>query len=279
MPTVLITGASRGIGRELVTHLAAAGWDVIAGVRTAADAEAVTAIDPRRVSTVLLDVTDDDHVAALPDALPARLDAVVNNAGIVVAGPVEALDSAAWRHQFEVNVFGQLAVTRAVLPKLRETRGRVVFVSSVNGRLSIPMLGAYSASKFALEGAADALRVELRPWGVAVAVVEPAQTDTDMWRLADTMVTDTEAGLSAGYRAMYAGHIAGMKKFVPAARRMTVPAAKVAAVVDRALTARRPKARYVVGVGPRLQIVLMSNVPVRLRDQAIGLIAGVPRRR
>ncbi|MCZ8382602.1 SDR family NAD(P)-dependent oxidoreductase [Mycobacterium sp. CPCC 205372] len=277
MPTVLITGASRGIGRQLVAHLAAAGWDVVAGVRTAADAEAVAAID--RVSTVLLDVTDEAHIAALAGALPARLDAVVNNAGIVVAGPVEAIDPAAWREQFEVNVFGQLAVTQAVLPKLRASRGRVVFVSSVNGRLSVPMLGAYSASKFALEGAADALRVELRPWGVAVAVVEPAQTDTDMWRLADTMVTDTEAGMSAEFAALYAGHIAGMKKFVPAARRMTVPAAKVAAVVERALTARRPKARYIVGVGPRLQVTFMSNVPVPVRDRIIGLIAGVPRRR
>jgi NAD(P)-dependent dehydrogenase (short-subunit alcohol dehydrogenase family) len=277
MPTVLITGASRGIGRELVTHLAAAGWDVVAGVRTAADAEALTVIG--RVSTVLLDVTDEGQIAALAGALPARLDAVVNNAGIVVAGPVEAVDPAAWREQFEVNVFGQLAVTRAVLPKLRASRGRVVFVSSVNGRLSVPMLGAYSASKFALEGAADALRVELRPWGVAVSVVEPAQTDTDMWRLADTMVTDTEAGMPAEYAALYAGHIAGMKKFVPAARRMTVPAAKVAAVVERALTARRPKARYIVGVGPRLQVAFMSYVPVSVRDRVIGLIAGVPRRR
>jgi NAD(P)-dependent dehydrogenase (short-subunit alcohol dehydrogenase family) len=279
MSTVLITGASRGIGRQLVAHLAAAGWDVVAGVRTAADAEAVTAIDPRRVSTVLLDVTDAAQIAALADALPARVDAVVNNAGIVVAGPIEALDPAGWREQFEVNVFGQLAVTRAVLPKLRASRGRVVFVSSVNGRLSVPMLGAYSASKFALEGAADALRVELRPWGIAVAIVEPAQTDTDMWRLADAMVTDTEAGMSAEIGALYAGHVAGMKKFIPAARRLTVPAAKVAAVVERALTARRPKARYVVGIGPRLQVAFMSNVPVPVRDRVIGLIAGVPGRR
>jgi NAD(P)-dependent dehydrogenase (short-subunit alcohol dehydrogenase family) len=277
MPTVLITGAARGIGRALVEHLATAGWEVIAGVRSDADAAAVSAIDG--VSAVLLDVTDEAQIAALSATLPDRLDAVVNNAGIAVAGPVEAISPADWRKQFEVNVFGQLAVTRAVLPPLRASRGRVVFVSSVNGQLSMPMLGAYSASKFALEAAADALRVEVKPWGVAVVVVEPAQTDTDMWRTADAMVADLEAGMSGEHRSLYAGHIAGMKRFVPMARKMTVPTSKVTAVVERALTVKRPRARYIVGTGPRTQVALMRNIPVPVRDQMMKLIAGVPRRR
>src|SRR6185295_15307115 len=179
MPSVLVTGASRGIGRSIAEHLASRDWDVIAGVRTEADAEAVAAANPRRITAITLDVTNAEHIAGLVGALPVRLDGIVNNAGVAVGGPMETVGTDDWRKQLEVNVIGQMAVTRAVLPRLRESRGRIVFISSVNGRLSMPMLGAYSASKFALEAAADALRMELQPWHISVSLVEPAQTDTD----------------------------------------------------------------------------------------------------
>lgn len=278
MPSVLVTGAGRGIGRAIVEHLAATGWDVIAGVRTKADAAAVTALDPQRISAVILDVTDAGHIDALEAALPPRLDAVVNNAGIAVAGPVEAVSSDDWRKQLEVNVIGQFAVTRAVLPKLRESRGRVIFISSVNGQLSSPMLGAYAASKFALEAGAEALRIELRPWGIPVVVVEPAQTDTDMWRKADDMVVELEAATPPALRALYAGHITGMKKFIPVSQKMAVPPAKVVAVVEEALTARKPKARYLVGLGTKVQVALMRNTPTAVRDRIVARVFGVPRR-
>lgn len=275
MSSVLVTGASRGIGRAIAEHLAATGWDVIAGVRTEADAQSLSA---PRLRAVILDVTDPEHLAALPEALPATLDAVVNNAGIVVAGPVETLGTDDWRKQFDVNVFGQFAVTRAVLPKLRAAQGRVVFISSVNGQLSVPLLGAYAASKFALEAGAEALRVEIKPWGVTVSVVEPAQTDTDMWRTADDMVKQLESGLSSEHRALYAKHIAGMKKFIPISRKLAVPTDKVVAVVVEALTARRPRARYIVGLGSRAQVALMTNIPAAVRDRIVARVAGVPRR-
>ncbi len=215
MPSVLVTGAARGIGRSITEHLAGLDFDVIAGVRTNADGAAVAAANPRRITPVLLDVTDAEHIGGLDDALPERLDGIVNNAGIAVTGPMETVSTEEWRNQLEVNVIGQLAVTRAVLPRLRASRGRIVFISSINGQLAMPMFGAYCASKFALEAAAEAMRMELRPWRIPVSVVEPAQTDTDIWRQADAEVERSEAALTADQRAMYAPHIEGMKKFVP----------------------------------------------------------------
>ncbi len=278
MPSVLVTGAARGIGKAIVEHLASTGWDVIAGVRSEDDANAITRVDPQRVSAVILDITDADHIAKLADALPPRLDAVVNNAGVAVGGPIETVTPEEWRKVLETNVIGQFAVTRAVLPKLRESKGRLLFISSVNGRIATPMLGPYSASKFALEAACDALRVELRGWGVSVVLIEPAQTDTDMWRTADSMVDDIEAAMSSQDRALYASHIAGMKKFVPRARKMASPTKKVVAVVEEALTARRPKARYVVALLPKLQTVLVTNMPAGLRDRLLTTMVGLPRR-
>ena len=137
MPTVLITGAARGIGRATAIALAAKGWDVIAGVRRAEDGESLAAESPR-IRHLLLDVTDAEHIAALPAALPDRLDALVNNAGIAVTGPIEGLPIEALRQQLEVNVVGQAAVTKAALPALRAAKGRIVFVSSVSGRIAQP---------------------------------------------------------------------------------------------------------------------------------------------
>jgi NAD(P)-dependent dehydrogenase (short-subunit alcohol dehydrogenase family) len=276
MPSVLVTGASRGIGRSIVEHLASRGWDVIAGVRSQQDADDVVSLNSQRISSVIVDVTDAGHLAALAGSLPERLDAIVNNAGVVVSGPMETVRPEDWRKQLEVNVIGQLAVTQAVLPRLRLSRGRVVFISSVNGRLSMSLIGAYCASKFALEAAADALRMELRPWHIAVSIVEPAQTDTDMWRTADAMVADVEAALTPEQRSLYGKHIAGMKKTIPVSQKIAVPTQKVSAVVEEALTARRPRARYVVGVVPKLQVALMTNLPTWARDRVLRRVAGQP---
>lgn len=275
MPSVLVTGAGRGIGRTIAEELARRGWDVLAGVRSAADAEAVGAAHAR-ITGVLLDVTDDEQIAALDAVLPAHLDAVVNNAGIVVAGPMETVTTDGWRKQLDVNVIGQLAVTRAVLPRLRESHGRVVFISSVNGRLSTPLIGAYAASKFALEAAADALRMELAPWRIPVVLVEPAQTDTDMWRTAEHMVSDVEAALTPPYRELYARHVAGMRKSVPISQRLAVAPERVADVVHTALTSRRPRARYVVGLSPKAQVALLTNIPSALRDRILRVAMRQP---
>src|SRR3954462_14779170 len=275
MPSVLVTGAARGIGHATALRLAGAGWDVFAGVRSDADSEALRA---DRITPVLLDITSSERVAALGGALPDRLDAVVNNAGIVVNGPVEAVPVDELRRQLEVNVVGQVAVTQAVLPKLRASRGRVIFCSSLSGRWSTPMTGAYNASKFALEGLADALRMELRPWGIRVVLVEPAQTDTDLWRKADTALDESVGALTADHRTLYAKHIEGARKSIPRSQKMASSVDGVAKTIERALTARRPRARYVVGTGPRVQGVMAQLTPTPVRDAALSAALGVPRR-
>jgi NAD(P)-dependent dehydrogenase (short-subunit alcohol dehydrogenase family) len=278
MPSVLVTGAGRGIGRVTALRLASAGWDVLAGVRRREDGEALSGDGGSRIAPVVLDVTNAEQLAALPAALPARLDAIVNNAGVVVGGPIEGVPLEELRRQLEVNVVGQVAVTQAALPRLRESRGRVVFLSSLSGRVATPMTGPYNASKFALEGLADALRMELAPWGIKVVLVEPAQTDTDMWREADSALESTVGTLSAEHRKLYAKHIEGFRRSIPRSRRMASPADTVAAAIERALTASRPRARYVVGAGPRVQGILAQLTPTAARDALLRTATGVPRR-
>ncbi|MGH2833158.1 MAG: SDR family NAD(P)-dependent oxidoreductase [Solirubrobacteraceae bacterium] len=279
MPSVLVTGAARGIGRATALRLAANGWDVVAGVRRIEDGEDLASSSPAPITTVLLDVTSDEQIGSLDAVLPARLDAVVNNAGVVVGGPLEAVSPAELSRQLEINVVGQMAVTQAVLSRIRGARGRVVFVSSLSGRVSSPLFGAYNASKFALEGMADALRMELAPWGIRVVLVEPAQTDTDLWRKADAVFDETAASLSPEYRELYAGHLEGFRKAIPRAQRMAAPVEGVAATIERALTQRRPWARYVVGRSAQVQAVMARLTPTPILDKVLSAATGIPKRR
>ncbi len=278
MPTVLVTGAARGIGLATTLRLAAGGWDVIAGVRRVDDGEALLETGSGRITPITLEITDETQVGQLDAILPASLDAVVNNAGVFVGGPVEAVPLSELRRQLEVNVVGQAAVTQSVLPRLRASRGRLVFVSSVSGRIATPMSGAYNASKFALEGMVDALRMELAPWGIHVSLVEPAQTDTDLWRHADRGLDDAVAALSTQHRELYAKHIAGFRKTIPRSQRVAGPVDGVAAAIEKALTERRPRARYVVGLGARAQVLLARLAPTAALDVLLRAGTGVPRR-
>jgi NAD(P)-dependent dehydrogenase (short-subunit alcohol dehydrogenase family) len=273
MPSVLVTGAGRGIGRTVALHLAQRGWEVYAGVRRPEDGEALRQTEAG-ITPVLLDITDAAQVAQLPSAVGQRLDAVVNNAGVVVSGPVEGLAIDELRRQLEVNLVSQVAVTQAVLPMLRISRGRVVFMSSISGRVSTPFMGAYAGSKFALEGLADALRVELRPWGIRVTLVEPGSIDTDLWRNVEETADEVEAGLSADHRRLYARQIAAMRKLSARVAKQAAPPATVAAAVERALIADRPRARYLVGADAKVQWALGAVVPSRLMDAAVGRMTG-----
>jgi NAD(P)-dependent dehydrogenase (short-subunit alcohol dehydrogenase family) len=221
---VLVTGASSGIGEATALRLARAGWDVLAGVRREEDAERLRGLG---VEPVLLDVTDPAAVAALD---LERLDGLVNNAGIALALPLELLPLDELRRVLEVNVVGQLAVTQAVLPAVRAARGRVVNVGSIAGRSSLPFLGAYAASKFALEAVTDALRVELRPWGIRVAIVEPGSIATPIWTKGAQRFEELTIDVGP-----YRDRLVAFRRFAEQRAAQRVPAVKVAVALEHAL--------------------------------------------
>lgn len=274
MPTVLITGASRGIGRTTALRLAAAGWDVLAGVRKEQDGVALAA-EHERITPVVLDITNADHIARVA-AEVTQLDALVNNAGFALLGPIEGVPLDALREQLEVNFFGHIAVTQALLPQLRASRGRIVFTSSLSGRIATPLTGAYNASKFALEGAADALRMELKPWGIRVALVEPAQIATDIWGNAEADFDAAIAAMPQAAQELYAGHGEGFRKSIPLSQKLAAPADAVAKSIEKALTSRHPRARYVVGAFPKAQAAMTGASPTPAVDAILRKMTGVP---
>ena len=248
MRTVLITGASSGIGEACAIRLRDAGWRVLAGVRRAGAA-------PEGTEELLLDVT---HPPPLELDV---LDGLVDNAGVAHAGPLEFLPLDILREQLEVNVVGQLAVLQRVLPALRRARGRVVIMGSVSGVSALPLLGAYAMSKFALEAMADALRVELAPWGIHVSLIQPGSIKTPMW-------TRERPAPPEQALALYGERIASLRRAVAARGPRQVPAAAVAAAVEDALTAARPKARYLVGRDAKLR-KRVEALPTRVRDRVL----------
>jgi NAD(P)-dependent dehydrogenase (short-subunit alcohol dehydrogenase family) len=263
--TVLVTGAGRGIGRAIALRLAQSGWRVYGGVRTDVAAKELAA-QSELITPVQLDVTVPDHLAALDRELPEQLDALVNNAGVAVAGPIETLTRSDMHRQFDVNVFGPLMLTRALLPRLRRARGRVLFISSINGRVSFPFTGMYNASKYATEAVADCLRVELRPFGVQVALVEPGVIDTDPWHEMEQLIDELEAKLDPEHRALYTPHFAAERQLVAKIRRNAKPPERVAVAVERQLTRRRVRPRTLVGADASTILGMKALLPDRVLD-------------
>jgi NAD(P)-dependent dehydrogenase (short-subunit alcohol dehydrogenase family) len=263
--TALITGASGGIGAATATRLDDLGWRVLSGVRSLEAAEGLPG------EPVLLDITDEGSVAAAADDVRARvgaagLDALVNNAGVIVQGPLELVPLHALRRQFEVNVIGQVAVTQAMLPLLRAARGRIVNIGAMSGLVTVPMLGPISASKQALESITDALRMELRHQGVEVTIVEPGALETRIFeKAAEAGARDGQAGDETS-RALYAKASAAFGDAL--AGQKPAPVDEAVKAIVKALTTGRPASRYVVG-RERRQVALLRKLPERARDRLL----------
>jgi NAD(P)-dependent dehydrogenase (short-subunit alcohol dehydrogenase family) len=243
----LVTGASTGIGRATAIHLAALSFHVLAGVRDVADA-------PDDLEPIVLDVTSQADVAAAAARVGGALHVLVSNAGIAVNGPVEVVAVDDWRRQLEVNVLGQVAVTRALLPEIVRARGSVVNMSSISGRLANPLLGPYTASKFALEAFNDVLRREVSAHGVRVVCIEPGGIATPVLSKSRQDAERVTSGMSEEARARYAQLIRGVTRFAERLERDGLPPEAVAEVVGRAVTTRRPRLRHVVGRRPRSRL-------------------------
>jgi NAD(P)-dependent dehydrogenase (short-subunit alcohol dehydrogenase family) len=263
--TALVTGASSGIGLACATRLAGSGWQVFGGVRTEA---AAVALRERGVEPLELDVTDVAQIATAAQAVGPELHGLVANAGIAIAAPLELVPLDELRRQLEVNVVGQVAVAQAFLPALRRAQGRVVLMGSIGGRSALPFLGPYAASKHALEAVADSLRVELRPWGVRVSIVEPASIRTAIWEKGAARAEELSRGFDPGTAALYAGAVARFRA-VALSRGPGGDPEDVANAVEHALTASSPRARYVVGRDAHLR-AWIERLPTRLRDRLLA---------
>jgi len=290
MPSVLITGASTGIGEATALRLAGAGWTVLAGVRSDEDGERLVAKGSSgRIEPIALDVTNFEQIRQAAgrvselggggESSPGRLDALVNNAGIGYGGPLELLHPDHLRKQFDVNVLGQVAVTQALLPALRAahtqrgTGGRIVFMSSVGGRVAMAFTAPYAASKHAIEALGDALRVELASSNVQVALVEPGSVATPIWDKARE--TGDQVVVPPQLQKEYGNVPAAMDKALKDTAKRGVPAEQVAQTIERALSARRMKSRYVVGRDARAMIIARGLLPDHVFDRVAKRVLGV----
>jgi NAD(P)-dependent dehydrogenase (short-subunit alcohol dehydrogenase family) len=247
--SVVITGASSGIGRGCALRMDVLGWRVFAGVRREADGAALQAKASERLIPLMLDVTDAEAIHEAQESVAtavgdAGLDGLVNNAGIPYGGPIEFLDLAELRRAFEVNFFGPVHVTQTLIPLLRRAAGRVVNMSSISGWAASPFLSPYSTTKFALEALSDALRVELAPWGMHVAVIEPGAIDTPIWGKSSEIMRRLATDSRGEMMQLYGSGLKALKNWV---QPHGVPPSPVVKAVEHALTSNRPRTRYPVG--------------------------------
>lgn len=271
--TIIVTGASTGIGAATVERLARRGLDVRPGVRGEDDAERLRAAGLRPLT---IDVTDAETVAAAAaevraDVGAAGIAGLVNNAGIAVSGPVEHVPLDEWRHQLEVNLIGQIAVIQAFLPLLRDAKGRIVNVSSVGGRIALPMVGPYAASKFALEAVSDSLRRELRDQGIEVSLIEPGGVKTPIWEKGLETGDRIEAAAPPEAQRLYGGLIGALRNQAnQIATRTGIEPDEVAERIEHALTAARPRTRYLVGRDARMRWAIAKRIPDRTFDALVA---------
>ncbi|WP_395736173.1 SDR family oxidoreductase [Prosthecobacter sp.] len=277
---VLITGASTGIGAACARMLAERGWRVFAGVRREKDGQALVASAKGLIVPVILDVTNREQLQKVVQEVSAAtgadgLQGVVNNAGIALAGPLEFMPLEAFEKQFQINVLGLIAVTQAFMPLIRASRGRIILTGSNSGFMCEPFLAGYGATKHALEAIADSLRIELRPWGIEVALIQPGAIKTPIWSKSREAAEQLFVGMPPQCEELYAEPIAALRKMVEKIPSMAIPPERVAKAVTHALESRRPRTRYPVGLDSMLGSVLVRLVPDRLRDWLIRKFMGL----
>lgn len=268
---VVVTGASTGIGAATALHLHSLGFEVLAGVRRDEDAERLAAAG---LTPLKLDVTDADQIAAARDSLGGGpLAGLVNNAGVAVAGPLEFLPIENLRRQIEVNLIGQVAVTQAMLGSLRAGRGRIVNVTSIGGLLAMPLMAPYHASKFGLEGVSDSLRRELRGQGMHVIVIEPGGVKTPIWGKGSSDAGAIMEGGPPELERLYGGLWKGMRKEIERIERKTgAEPSAVAETIGRAMTAEKPRTRYLVGRDAKVNATVQRLLPDRVMDRIIARV-------
>ena len=280
---VVVTGASTGIGAACALDCASRGMTVFAGVRDPRAGEALVAKAGPSLIPILLDVTDEPSIARSLDVVQrvvgkAGLGGLVNNAGIVVGSPLEVIPLSQLRTQLEVNVIGQIAVTQAFLPLLRLGHGRIVNMGSIAGRGTIPLLGPYSASKYALEALTDALRMELQPWGIQVSIIEPGAIATPIWEKSGKSAEELEALASEVAKALYGEAVNRVREAVAKSAERAISPDAVVRAVHHALTAACPKTRYLVGNDAKLRAWMVKWLPDRMQDILLTLALNYPRK-
>ncbi len=280
MKSVLVTGASTGIGRATALRMDAEGWRVFASVRREEDAASLREAASERLVPVILDVTEAEQISAAAEQIAgavgeAGLDGLVNNAGIAVMGPLETTPIDDLRKQIEVNLISQVAVTQAMLPLIRAARGRVVFLSSIGGRMAMPFGAPYHASKYGIEAVVDSLRQELRPWKIDVVAIEPGSIDTPIWERGEGIADEVAGRAPAAQEELYGEKIKRFRRAVRRTAERGISAEKVAGAVEHALTARRPRTRYLVGADARGQAFAARFLPDRLIDRIVARAMGI----
>jgi NAD(P)-dependent dehydrogenase (short-subunit alcohol dehydrogenase family) len=273
---VLVTGTSSGIGRAIAMDLAARGVTVFAGVRRAGDAPEVSQ-GSGQIHELILDVTNLRDIAEASDYVQRRvgnegLRAIVNNAGIAVSGPLEFLEIGEMQRQFEVNLFGQLAVTQAFLELVRgHGDGRIIFMGSIGGRVAAPFVGPYAASKHALNGMAESMRRELHPWNVQVSVLSPGAVSTPIWDKARNSVGEMRREVSPRCAELYGDAPERMSRYIDAVTSGgSLETEAVVRAARLALYARRVRPVYLIGAEARVGVALLTLLPVRIFDALLA---------
>ncbi len=272
-PVIVVTGCSSGNGLSIVSHLASAGFQVVAGLRRMEDAKRLQLISDL-IFPVSLDVTDQESIesaaAIVSERFPSGIEGLVNNAGIAVGGPIESLSRSDLQHQFDVNVFGLVSVTNVFLPLLRKKLGRIINISSAASLLALPMVGAYASSKFAVEGLSDSMRRELLPSGIKVVVICPGQTATHIFEKAERA---SEARLKRMSQTVGYDYTPALERFrclMHASAIHRRPPTQVATAVLKSLSARSPRRRYYVGWDAIALLMVHRFVPTAFVDWLIA---------